>query len=242
MPTIQFTIDGPNVQAVVAADAILDSDDLAPLLDAISTQLAAPTELDAALSGSPSLQGVNISLSVSDARTAHASLQTASERAGFHIDGLDALTQTLRSALPTDGQQAPASSGSWVATFDGASRGNPGPAAVGATLSRNGDRVDTAHQTIGTTTNNVAEYRALETALKLAARNDVTSLTVRGDSQLIIKQVAGEWNANEKLAEYRDTIHELRDTFADVTFEHVNRSDNHHADSLANKALDTASA
>lgn len=243
MTRILFTVDGADIQALVAADALLDDSRLSPVLQAAGTQVSSSAGVGNAFTGSTDLVGVSISVEAAAARDALDSITTASERAGFHIDRLEALASTLRSELARHSEPVDDSdSTEWVATFDGASRGNPGPAAVGATLARDGDRIDTAHRTIGTATNNVAEYRALEAALELAAENGVSSLTVRGDSQLVIKQVTGEWNANEKLARLRDSIRDQLTAFADVEFEHINRNNNRAADSLANRALDTASA
>lgn len=243
MTRILFTVDGADVQALVAADALLDDSRLAPLLRAAGSQITSPTEVANAFTGSPDLVGVSVSVEPAAARSALDSITTASERAGFHIDRLESLASTIRSELHEHGESVNNSDDAeWVATFDGASRGNPGPAAVGATLTRDGDRIDSAHKTIGTTTNNVAEYRALEAALELATKNGVSSLTVRGDSQLIIKQVTGEWNANEKLDRLRDGIRDQLSAFASVEFEHINRNDNRAADSLANRALDASQA
>ena len=243
MTRILFTVDGADIQALVAADALLDDSRLGPILEAAGAQVSSSTGVGNAFTGSSDLVGVSISVKAAAARDALDSITTASERAGFHIDRLGTLASTIRSELHEHGESVASSDDvDWVATFDGASRGNPGPAAVGAALTRNGDRIDTAHRTIGTTTNNVAEYRALEATLELAAENGVSSLTVRGDSQLVIKQVTGEWNANEKLGRLRDGIRNQLTAFADVEFEHVNRNENRAADSLANRALDASSA
>lgn len=243
MTRILFAVDGADIQALVAADALLDDSGLAPILQAAGTQIASPTGIENAFTGSPDLKGVSVSVETAAAQDALDSITTASERSGFHIDRLEDLASTIRSELARHGEPVSDSDDAeWVATFDGASRGNPGPAAVGATLTRDGDRIDSVHRTIGTTTNNVAEYRALEAALELAAENDVSFLTVQGDSQLIIKQVTGEWNANEKLDRLRDGIRDQLSAFSNVEFEHVGRNDNRAADALANRALDASQA
>ena len=243
MTRILFPVDGADIQALIAADALLDDSNLSPLLEAAGTQVFSPVAVGNAFTGSTDLVGVTISVEMGAAQDALDSLTTASERAGFHIDHLEELASTIRSELHRHGEPVTSlDNAEWEATFDGASRGNPGPAAVGATLTRDGDRIDTAHETIGTTTNNVAEYRALEAALELAAENEVSSLTVRGDSQLIIKQVTGEWNANEELGRLRDGIRDQLAAFANVEFEHIDRDSNRAADSLANRALDAAQA
>src|SRR4051795_10952233 len=78
--------------------------------------------------------------------------------------------------------------------FDGGSRGNPGPAGIGIVL-RAADRTPlvTLGRFIGRATNNVAEYRALITALQKAKELGATRIQVRGDSELIIKQLKGEY-------------------------------------------------
>ncbi|MHC3381656.1 ribonuclease HI family protein [Haloarcula sp. H-GB5] len=239
MTRIIFTVDGADIQALVAADALLNDSGLAPLLQAAGTQVISSTEVGDAFTGSTELVGVHISIKVAAAQSALDSITRANKRAGFQIKRLEDLASTIRAGLTQHSKPVDTSDDvEWVATFDGASRGNPGPAAVGATLTRDGNRIDSTHKTIGTTTNNVAEYRALEAALELASENSVSSLTLRGDSQLIIKQVTGEWNANEKLGQLRDTIHDQLSAFTNVEFEHVSRNDNRAADSLANRALD----
>src|SRR6056297_3361487 len=78
--------------------------------------------------------------------------------------------------------------------FDGACRGNPGPASVGyVVVSGDGIVAEGGHR-IGRTTNNQAEYAALVAALEAAADAGFDEVEIRGDSQLIVKQVRGEWN------------------------------------------------
>ncbi|MFW6320795.1 MAG: ribonuclease HI [Halohasta sp.] len=123
--------------------------------------------------------------------------------------------------------------------FDGASRGNPGPAAVGwAIVTADGIAAD-GGQRIGETTNNDAEYQALIRALEAARDLGIEEVDVRGDSELIVKQVRGEWNTNEPtLRERRVRVHELLRAFDRWSLEHVPREINDHADQLANEALD----
>ncbi|MGH8928086.1 MAG: ribonuclease HI family protein, partial [Acidimicrobiia bacterium] len=87
--------------------------------------------------------------------------------------------------------------GKWVLYSDGASRGNPGQAAIGAALYRiDGGRkvlVAQVSEAIGHATNNVAEYRAMLEGLKLARRNQPDLLTIRADSQLLIRQLEGRY-------------------------------------------------
>ncbi|ELZ95999.1 ribonuclease HI [Haloferax sulfurifontis] len=125
--------------------------------------------------------------------------------------------------------------------FDGASRGNPGPAAIGWAIVTSDGIVAEGSQRIGETTNNRAEYEALVEALSVAEEYGYDEVDVRGDSQLIVKQVRGEWNTNDPgLKERRVKARELLSTFDRWSLEHVPREINDRADSLANEALDDA--
>jgi ribonuclease HI len=125
--------------------------------------------------------------------------------------------------------------------FDGASRGNPGPAAVGWAIVTSEGIVGEGSETIGETTNNRAEYEALIRALEAAAEFGFDEVDVRGDSELIVKQVRGEYDANSpELRERRVRVRELLERFDRWTLEHVPREINDRADSLANEALDHA--
>ena len=125
--------------------------------------------------------------------------------------------------------------------FDGASRGNPGPAAVGYVLVDGDGIVDEGGETIGRATNNQAEYEALIRGLEVAATYGYDEVEIRGDSQLIVKQVTGAWQTNDPtLREYRVRVHELLQEFTDYSLTHVPRETNDRADDLANEALDDA--
>jgi len=127
------------------------------------------------------------------------------------------------------------------AYFDGASRGNPGPAAVGWVLVTDDGIVADGNETIGTATNNQAEYRALLRVLAVARDYGFDEIRLRGDSELIVKQVRGEWNTNDPdLRELRVDARELLMKFEDWSIEHVPREINARADELANEALDNA--
>ncbi|WP_318566862.1 ribonuclease HI [Salinigranum marinum] len=123
--------------------------------------------------------------------------------------------------------------------FDGASRGNPGPAAVGYAIVTADGIVAEGGERIGETTNNRAEYEALVRALEVARDHGFDEVDLRGDSELIVKQVRGEWNTNDPgLRERRVTVRELLSEFDRWSLEHVPREINDRADSLANRALD----
>ncbi len=125
--------------------------------------------------------------------------------------------------------------------FDGACRGNPGDAAVGYVIVSGDGIVAEGGETIGRTTNNQAEYEALIRALEAADRDGFDEVEVRGDSQLIVKQVKGAWKTNDpELREKRVRVRELLERFDDWTLSHVPREINERADELANEALDDA--
>jgi ribonuclease HI len=128
---------------------------------------------------------------------------------------------------------------------DGGSRGNPGPAAIGIVVSLpNG--VKEYSQSIGNTTNNVAEYSAVIFALKkvkqLLGKNEIakTQIECRTDSELLVKQVNAEYKLKDAdLIPLFVEVWNLRQDFASVKFVHVVREKNKLADKLVNKALDT---
>ncbi|MGL6095436.1 MAG: ribonuclease HI family protein [Fimbriiglobus sp.] len=123
--------------------------------------------------------------------------------------------------------------------IDGGSRGNPGPAAYALTLVRSGLPVVEECRPIGTATNNVAEYMALVRALEVAAGLGVKSLAVISDSELLVKQMNGEYRVkNADLQELYRQATDLRTKFDRVTLTNVRRADNKRADFLCNEALD----
>jgi ribonuclease HI len=133
--------------------------------------------------------------------------------------------------------------GSFVLHTDGAARGNPGPAGIGAVLyRREGTRVvevARVSEAIGTATNNVAEYRAVLAGLALAAAERPDHLVLRADSQLLVRQLQGRYAVRAR--HLIPLHHEVRTRLAGfprVTVEHVARERNRVADRLANAALD----
>jgi ribonuclease HI len=123
--------------------------------------------------------------------------------------------------------------------FDGACRGNPGPAAVGYVVVSGDGIVAEGGHIIGRATNNRAEYEALIAGLEAARDVGFDEVVVKGDSQLAVKQVRGEWNTNDPdLRERRVRVHELLREFDEWTIEHVPREINERADELASEALD----
>jgi len=124
--------------------------------------------------------------------------------------------------------------------IDGGSRGNPGPAAIGYILETNvGVRLAEVGEQIGEATNNVAEYSALIAGLRVALDFDVTELEVVSDSELVVKQMLGEYKVkSENLrAFYRRAIL-LESKFKKVTYRSVTRDLNVLTDKLVNEAFD----
>ncbi|SDR10248.1 ribonuclease HI [Natronobacterium texcoconense] len=123
--------------------------------------------------------------------------------------------------------------------FDGGSRGNPGPAGIGWVIVTGDGIVAEGGERIGRATNNQAEYEALIAVLEAARDYGYDEVQIRGDSELIVKQVRGEYDTNNpELREKRVTVHELLSAFGEWTIEHVPREVNERADELANEALD----
>ena len=128
-----------------------------------------------------------------------------------------------------------------VINTDGGSRNNPGPAAIGFVIYDNmGEIVETYKEYIGEATNNVAEYRALIKALKHAKAYDPDEVVCRLDSELVVKQVRGEYKAKDPgMKELLDQVREMS-FFKPISFVHVRREQNKLADKLVNEALDEA--
>jgi ribonuclease HI len=120
---------------------------------------------------------------------------------------------------------------------DGASRGNPGPAGIGAVLmDENGKILDSISEPIGNTTNNVAEYRALIRGLEAAAKHNATQLVWCSDSELIVKQWTGAYKVKDKaLQRLYQKARRLAEHFPHMEARHILREYNHLADSLAKK-------
>jgi ribonuclease HI len=125
---------------------------------------------------------------------------------------------------------------------DGGSRGNPGPAAYGYVLETDdGTVLDARGETIGVATNNVAEYSALLAGLASALERGVTELEVVSDSELLVKQMRGEYKVkNDTLRDLVDEAHSLARRLDAVRYTAVRREHNELADRLVNEALDSA--
>jgi ribonuclease HI len=126
---------------------------------------------------------------------------------------------------------------------DGGARGNPGPAAYGYVLETpDGTVLDARGETIGVATNNVAEYRALVAGLEAALERGVTELEVVSDSELLVKQMRGEYKVkNAALRTLSLKAGRLARELGKVTYKAVRREHNELADRLVNEALDAES-
>lgn len=128
---------------------------------------------------------------------------------------------------------------------DGGSRGNPGQSAIACILEdpARGVTVKEYKERIGVETNNVAEYRALIKGLELAIPHHPNRLVCHMDSELIVKQLSGEYRVKmPTLQPLFDEIQKLSAELPDVVFKHIPRNDNYRADALVNEALDTMPA
>jgi ribonuclease HI len=123
---------------------------------------------------------------------------------------------------------------------DGGARGNPGPAAYGYVLEdADGELLAAEGSTIGDATNNVAEYSGLIAGLRKAIELDVDDLEVVSDSELMVKQMRGEYRVkNEALRELSVEAGRLARRLGNVEYRHVKRAHNELADRLVNEALD----
>lgn len=132
----------------------------------------------------------------------------------------------------------------WTVNSDGGARGNPGPGGAGIVLrDPTGTVVAAGGAFLGTVTNNVAEYEALLWGLRAARALGAERLRVRADSELVVKQLRGEYRVKNKgLQPLFCEAQELRRGFAEVVFEHVLRANNAEADAMANEAMDAGRA
>jgi ribonuclease HI len=122
------------------------------------------------------------------------------------------------------------------AYIDGGSRGNPGESGAGVYL----PGVARIAEYLGTGTNNYAEYSALLTALRFAVYRRCQELVVYADSELVVKQVLGEYQVrNENMRSLYSDVMRWIALIPRFSIRHVRREENKEADKLANKAMDT---
>jgi ribonuclease HI len=129
-----------------------------------------------------------------------------------------------------------------VVNVDGGARGNPGPAAIAAVVATpDGEVVEERSETIGEATNNVAEYRALLLGIERARALGADDLELIGDSELIVRQVLGDYRVKEPgLRELHARVRDALGDFDRWSIRHVRREENEAADALVNAALDAA--
>lgn len=126
-----------------------------------------------------------------------------------------------------------------IAYADGASRGNPGPAAIGVVLlDEGGQELHRSARRLGRATNNQAEYRAAIAALEAALGLGASEVELRMDSELVVRQLRGRYKVrNPRLIPLYKRILDLRSRFSSLAARHVPREENRLADALANEAL-----
>jgi ribonuclease HI len=131
-----------------------------------------------------------------------------------------------------------------IVNVDGGARGNPGPAAIGAVVqSAAGELLEERGERIGVATNNVAEYRALLLGIELAAAHRASEVELVGDSELIVRQVKGEYKVKDAtMRQLHAEVKRALRPFEQWTIRHVKREQNAEADRLVNNALDGADA
>jgi ribonuclease HI len=123
---------------------------------------------------------------------------------------------------------------------DGASRGNPGLAAIGVTVKDElGELLAAVSQPIGWATCNQAEYRAVIAGLEKAIELGTKYVDIKSDSQLVVRQISGQYRVkNTALKSLYQRVKQLEDQLEGFTVSHIQRAQNKEADRLANKALD----
>jgi ribonuclease HI len=127
-----------------------------------------------------------------------------------------------------------------ILNVDGASRGNPGPSAIGVIIKDEEKQViDRISEKIGYTTNNQAEYRALIAGLRKAISLGAKQITVNSDSELMVKQLRGVYRVKKaELKPLHEEVKKLASSLSGFKIISVPREQNREADGLANKALD----
>ncbi len=128
-----------------------------------------------------------------------------------------------------------------MVNVDGGARGNPGPAAIAAVVrGLDGQVLQERAEKIGRATNNVAEYRALLLGIELAGILGASELELIGDSELIVRQVKGEYKVKDAaLRALHGRVKQALEPFDRWSIRHVRREHNAEADKLVNEALDS---
>lgn len=122
--------------------------------------------------------------------------------------------------------------------IDGASKGNPGPSAIGVVITENGKPVRNLYRYIGEATNNIAEYSALIAALEEGLILKAQCLSIKTDSELLYRQMTKVYRVkNEHILALYTQAQRLISGFTRVSLNHIPRELNKEADKLANKAI-----
>jgi ribonuclease HI len=129
-----------------------------------------------------------------------------------------------------------------IAYIDGGSRGNPGPAGYGVVIQdAAGKTLETLSQSIGTATNNVAEYHALLSALEHVVKQNGSGLKIFCDSELVVRQMQGRYRVQSPdLKPLHARARQLAARLEHFAIQHIPREQNRLADQLANEAMDGA--
>jgi ribonuclease HI len=171
-----------------------------------------------------------------------ADLGSAARSAGLNRETAERFLDSIKTYLARrDGTRSPARKGlRLTAVSDGASRGNPGEAACGVIITdADGEELLRRGKRLGVATNNTAEYHGVILALELAQALGASELVVKLDSELVVKQLRGEYKVkNASLKPLAERARELIETFDHFDLIHVSREQTKEADKLANAELD----
>jgi len=145
----------------------------------------------------------------------------------------------VKPASKLEGQERLEEEYNYTMFFDGCSKGNPGIAGAGAVLYKNSAEIWAKSLFVGEKeTNNVAEYNGLILGLEEAIRQNINNIEVKGDSELVIKQMRGEYKVKSpNMLPLYQKAKALERKFDKITFFHVYRSENSRADELSNQGL-----
>lgn len=132
-------------------------------------------------------------------------------------------------------------SSEYLLYIDGSSIGNPGPSGIGAVIKdKKGRTIEKISEHIGTTTNNVAEYRALTSGLQAVKKLGADKIKILTDSELMVKQIEGSWRVKDKkLKELKKKADRILDSFSSYAIIHINRGKNREADRLAKRGAES---
>lgn len=135
--------------------------------------------------------------------------------------------------------EKPLNSKKVIINTDGASKGNPGPAAIGVAIKdERGQLITSVSRGIGRATNNEAEYQAIIAALEQALKIGASHITIHSDSELVVRQLNGQYRVKKAtLQALYQQVKQLQGRFTACNFTHINRQQNMAADKLANEAL-----